>query len=201
MSQPPQPENLLYTNYDEADLLILLNFTDLRAHLGPLLATTSSAPATDAKPAASEGMNIDPAISGPTQQPQIPATASPHQPQPAPMGVQPVIHQVQMDVQQQHQQQQQHLQSQQQQQLQGQQPATPEGETPKKGNKRELSTSKRAAQNRAAQVRCAPSEMLVAVLIHVTACFPAAQGVLHQEIRRASSGVLYHTRELQCHQK
>lgn len=115
----------------------------LRAHLGPLLATTSSAPSAEQKPAtASSEMNIDPAISGPQQQ-QIPATASPHTPQPVPMSVSPVMQQVQVD-------------GQQQQQVQNQQHSGGEGqsgETPKKGNKRELSTSKRAAQNRAAQVR------------------------------------------------
>lgn len=60
------------------------------------------------------------------------------------------------------------------------QQGSPDDVTPKSYGKRELSTSKRAAQNRAAQV-CggSPLPLSETQLTSFTACFPPAQGNLH----------------------
>lgn len=65
---------------------------------------------------------------------------------------------------------------------------SPDDGTPKIYGKRELSTSKRAAQNRAAQVcdghfalRLLPLSGTGLLLIASTACFPPAQGNLHSQ--------------------
>lgn len=120
----------------------LLTEPALRAHIGPLLGhtTTISAPEQQKSVTTTTGdVNIDPAIA---QQQQMQGNISqPHTPQQMQMSVSPVLQQVPMEGQHQQSQSQPHS---------GNEGES--GETPKKGGKRELSTSKRAAQNRAAQV-------------------------------------------------
>jgi hypothetical protein len=66
-----------------------------------------------------------------------------------------------------------------------QQQSSPDDITPKSYGKRELSTSKRAAQNRAAQVcggrRASPFPLSETQLMYFTACFPPAQGNLYSQ--------------------
>lgn len=76
-----------------------------------------------------------------------------------------------------------------------------DGDTPGDGRKgygkRELSTSKRAAQNRAAQVCVLPANLFVFRLTQWAESFPTEKRGLHKKARRASSRLSSPDRELQ----